>query len=101
MKINNDVVGKSGRFYVIEDNETVAEMDYELPDKNTLLIVHTEVGKSLTGKGVGKQLVSAAVNYARDNSLSIKATCSFAKKVLDRTPEFADVYNAEKKEPNA
>ncbi|MDB5199136.1 MAG: hypothetical protein JWO92_1099 [Chitinophagaceae bacterium] len=96
MHIKQETIDKAGRFYV-EDNEcTIAEMDYQLPDKNTLLIVHTEVNESLGGKGVGKQLVAAAVDYARENSLVIKATCPFAKKVLDITPEFADVYNAEK-----
>ena len=96
MKINNELLDKTGRFYIEENNKTVAEMDYQLPGENILLIVHTEVDKSLAGKGVGKQLVSAAVDYARENSLRIKATCTFAKKVLDRTPEFSDVYNAEK-----
>ncbi len=96
MKIRNETIDIAGRFYIEENNAAVAEMDYQLPDKNTLLIVHTEVDKSLEGKGVGKQLVSAAVDYARKNSLWVKATCLFAKKVLDRTPEFADVYNTEK-----
>ena len=97
MEINNEVIdNKAGRFYIEENNATIAEMDYQFPDEKTLLIEHTEVDKSLAGKGVGRDLVKAAVEYARENSLRLKATCSFAKKVLDRTPEFADVYHAEK-----
>jgi predicted GNAT family acetyltransferase len=42
-------------------------------------------------------LVDAAVDYARKHSFKIKATCLFAKKVLDRSPQFADVYIADKK----
>jgi predicted GNAT family acetyltransferase len=97
MEIQNEVHEHTGRFYVEKDNHTIAEMDYQFPDKNILLIVHTEVDESLEGKGIGKQLVSAAVDYARKNSLTIKSICPFAKKVLDRIPAFADVYNAEKK----
>lgn len=96
MEIKNEAFEKTGRFYIEKNDETTAEMYYQLPDKNTLLIVHTEVDESLEGKGIGKQLVAAAVDYARNNSLRVIATCSFAKKVLDRTKEFADVYNAEK-----
>lgn len=95
MNIQNEIHHKTGRFYIEENNEILAEMDYQFPAKDTILIVHTEVAESLAGKGVGKELVKAAVNYARENQLHIKATCSFAKKVLDRSPEYADVYNTE------
>lgn len=97
MEIKQETVGKTGRFYIEDQNETVAEMDYELPEENILLITHTEVNNKLSGKGVGKQLVSAAVDYTRANSYNIKATCTFAKKVLDNTPEFSDVYHVKNK----
>lgn len=101
MEIKNEALEKTGRFYVEKNNRTIAEMDYQLPGKDTLLIVHTEVDESLGGKGIGKQLVAAAVDYARNNSLRVIATCPFAKKVLDRTKGFADVYNTEKVKTNA
>ncbi len=99
MKIEQENFDKAGRFYVPHPNslpdgeETLAEMDYEMHGK-ILLITHTEVSETLEGKGVGKQLVSASVDYARQHNLVIKATCSFAKAVLDKTPEFSDVYHA-------
>ena len=96
MEIKNEALESAGRFYIEKNNDAIAELDYQLPGKNTLLIVHTEVDESLSGKGIGKQLVAAAVDYARNNSLRVSATCPFAKKVLDRTKAFADVYNAEK-----
>ena len=97
MEIKQETIGNTGRFYIEEGDDVVAEMDCELTDKKTLLIVHTEVAESLAGKGVGRHLVAAAVDYARTNSLMIKATCTFAKKILGNSPEFADVYYAEKK----
>ena len=96
MEIKQEMVGNTGRFYIEEGNDILAEMEYEFADKINLLITHTEVSESLAGKSIGRRLVAAAVDYARKNSLLIKATCPFAKKVLDKTPEFADVYNAEK-----
>ena len=97
MDIKQQIKENGGRFYIEENNDSKAELDFELHDKNFLLIKHTEVDKSHAGKGIGKQLVSAAVKYARDNSIKIKATCSFAKALLDKTIEFADVYIAENK----
>lgn len=96
MEIKQETIENRGRFYVEERDNIMAEMDYYFTDKNTFIITHTEVSELLAGKGIGRKLVAAAVDYARKNSLVIKATCPFAKKVLDRTPEFADVYNAEK-----
>ena len=97
MEIKQETIGNTGRFYIEEGSNILAEMDYQFIGKDIMVIVHTEVDESLAGKGVGKYLVVAAVDHARQNSLMIKATCLFAKKVLDRSPEFADVYNVEKK----
>ena len=96
MNIQQENAENTGRFYIEKNKTTIAELDYQVKDK-TLLILHTEVNESLEGKGIGKELVTAAVDYVRKNSLRINATCPYAKKVLDRTPEFADVYNSEKK----
>lgn len=96
MQIEQETHEKAGRFFIRKNNHTIAEMDYELPSKNILLITHTEVNESIAGKGIGKQLVSAAVGYARDNHFVIKATCSFAQAVLEETNDFADVYYAGK-----
>ncbi|HUS02064.1 MAG TPA: GNAT family N-acetyltransferase [Chitinophagaceae bacterium] len=94
--MQQEKAGNTGRFYIEENNATIAELDYQVKDK-TLIILHTEVDENLEGRGVGKELVAAAVDYVRNNALRINATCPYAKKVLDRTKEFADVYNPEKK----
>ncbi len=97
MIIKQEMEENSGRFYIEETNKNLAELDYRFTGENNMLIIHTEVDNSLAGKGIGKQLVSAAVNYAREKSYFIEATCSYAKAVLDKTKEFSDVYNAVKK----
>ena len=94
MKIEHENLDTTGRFYIKGEGEVLAEMDYKMQDKNILLITHTEVSESLAGKGVGKQLVGAGVEYAREKSLKVKSVCSFAKAILDKPSEFADVYNA-------
>ena len=58
-----------------------------------IIIDHTEVSDRLRGKGAGLQLVTAAVDYARENKIKILPLCTFAKSVFDRTPTFHDVLN--------
>ncbi len=97
MEIKQENLGVNDRFYIEDDNNTLAEMVYHFINATAFVITHTEVDETLEGKGIGRQLIAAAVDYARKNSFKIKATCPFAKKVLDRSPKFADVYNADKK----
>ncbi len=97
MEIKHEIIENTGRFYIEEESINLAQLDYQLPDKSTLLITHTEVNDSLAGKGIGKELVGAAVHYARDKSFVVKATCSFARAILDSSADFGDVYNDENK----
>ena len=91
MKINREEHGKKGAFFIEQDGEWVAEMTYVKSGENIITIDHTEVDESLQDKGIGKDLVAEGVKYARENNLKIVATCPFAKKVIDETPEFQDV----------
>ncbi|MEO7675099.1 MAG: GNAT family N-acetyltransferase [Pyrinomonadaceae bacterium] len=52
---------------------------------------HTEVDPKFRGENIGKDLVAAAVAYARENSLKIKPLCPYTKKVIEATPELQDV----------
>lgn len=78
-------------FYVEEDGKLLAEMVYSMPNPDQMLIEHTEVDESLSGKGIGKQLVYAAVEYARTNNMKIIPLCPFTKSVFDRVKEWQDV----------
>lgn len=78
-------------FYVEEEGKMLAEMVYSLPTPDKMIIEHTEVDESLSGKGIGKQLVHAAVEWARTNHIKIIPLCPFAKSVFDRTKEWQDV----------
>ncbi|RLQ90873.1 GNAT family N-acetyltransferase [Planomicrobium sp. Y74] len=85
-----DVKHGNNKFYVERDSEELATLAYT-PDGNVLTVTHTEVSPELSGQGVGKQLVSEVVQYARDEGKTINAQCSFARGVIEKTPEFQDV----------
>ena len=91
MLIQNKKVGNKGMFYVGQDGAILAEMVYTMPSADKMIIEHTEVDDSLAGKGVGKQLVRTAVEYARANNIKIIPLCPFAKSVFDKVSEWGDV----------
>ena len=91
MLIEREDNQRTGAFFITADGERVAEMSYRWTGEKVFTIDHTEVSEQLAGKGIGKQLVSKAVAFARENDYRIIAFCPFAKKVFERTPEFGDV----------
>jgi len=90
MEIQRDEHGQKGAFYIDEDGEWIAELTY-VKNNGIMTIDHTEIDEKLRGERIGEDMVRAAVEYARANGLKIRALCPYAKKVIDRTPEFQDV----------
>jgi predicted GNAT family acetyltransferase len=91
LEIKFQQTGAKGSFYVEEDNKRLAEMTFSRAGDSILIIDHTEVSDVLRGKNVGKQLVAAAVDYARKNNIKILPLCPFAKSVFERVKEYGDV----------
>jgi len=56
-----------------------------------VIIDHTTVDDVLRGKGVGAQLVRAAVEWARKENVKLLPLCPYARSVFDKNPEYGDV----------
>ena len=91
MNIQQEENGRGGRFYISENGNDLAEMSYRWSGNEHFIIDHTEVDPSLEGKGIGKALVARGVEFAREKGVTILPLCPYAKKVIERTPEYADV----------
>jgi len=91
MEIQHDEQGKKGEFYVDEDGERVAKLQYFHSREGEINAYHTEVADSLAGKGVGKQLVSALAAYAREKRVKVHATCTYAHKIMSGSDEYKDL----------
>jgi len=91
MEIKNKNDGKRGAFYIEDNDKEIALMHYIFSGPEKMIIDHTEVDEAYGGKGLGKKLVTAGVEYARQHHIKILPLCPFAKKVFGMTPEFADV----------
>ncbi|MFH6944898.1 GNAT family N-acetyltransferase [Flavobacterium sp. FlaQc-50] len=91
MEIQQINEGRKGYFEVVEDGKQAGKMTYSWAGDTKFIIDHTEVNEEFNGKGVGKKMVMAAVEYARANDLKIIPLCPFAKSVFDRTADIHDV----------
>lgn len=91
MDIQHEDNGKTGKFFISENGHDIAAMIYSWSGAKLITIEHTEVSEQLKGQGIGNKLVAAAVDWARNNAIKIIPVCPFAKKVLTRTLEYADV----------
>ena len=91
VKIEREDNGKKGQFVIFEDDKLAGTMTYTWAGDTKFIIDHTEVDTNFGGKGYGKKLVMAAVEYARENGLKIIPLCPFAKKVFDKDGSVQDV----------
>jgi uncharacterized protein len=94
MNIEHKETSSKGFFFIHENGERLAEMSYSKAGDDLIIIDHTEVSDKLRGKGAGKQLVTAAVEYARKKDIKILPLCPFAKSVFDKVKEFSDVLRS-------
>jgi predicted GNAT family acetyltransferase len=92
IKIQLEESSTKGSFFVSEKNKRLAEMTFS-KSVGRIIIDHTDVSDALRGKNVGKQLVAAAVEYARKNNIKILPLCPFAKSVFNKVVEFQDVLD--------
>jgi len=84
----------SGRFELMAHGKSVGHLEYSLPDARTMTVDYVEVSPALRGKGMGEQLVDAAVAWARKTKRQVVPHCSYARAVMSRKPAYQDVLQA-------
>ena len=82
---------KRGFFEASIDGNKAGLMTYTWAGDTRFIIDHTEVEPDYNGKGVGKEIVLKAVDFARKNNLKIIPLCPFAKATFDKNPDLGDV----------
>ena len=92
MEIQHSDNGKEGSFFIKIDEQKEAEMTYYYKDESTIDIDHTEISKTLQGKGIGYELIEEAVRFMRNKNLKAVTSCSFAKAIFEKKQaEYQDV----------
>ena len=90
-RIDREDDGRRGRFVIYEDELYAGEMTYEWQSTKTIAVDHTGVEKCFGGKGYGRLLIDAGVDFARREGLKIVPVCSFVRKSFERDASLADV----------
>jgi predicted GNAT family acetyltransferase len=91
LEIFHEESGDGGMFYVETEAGRLATLTYRRTSPQTVVIEHTEVSNALAGRGVGRRLVEAAVEWARHSGTKFVPVCTFAKSVFERYPGLRDV----------
>ncbi|MEA1850928.1 MULTISPECIES: GNAT family N-acetyltransferase [Chryseobacterium] len=82
---------KNGNFEAFIDGKRAGLMTYTWAGEERFIIDHTEVEEAYNGKGVGKEMLLAAVDFARKNGKTIIPLCPFAKATFQKHEELQDV----------
>ena len=84
---------RHGAFYLVENEELLGEMVVSISGKN-LTVYHTEVAEKAEGRGLAKKLLTAMVDHARQNGLTVTPLCPYVHAQFKRHPEeYRDVWN--------
>lgn len=74
-----------------DEGRIVGQMSYVWAGDDKIIIDHTEVASAYEGMGIGNDMVSQAVDFARSSNIKILPMCPFAKAVFAKHPDFNDV----------
>jgi uncharacterized protein len=80
-----------GAFYIAKDGQRLAEMTYSRTNATMIIVDHTEVDPSLSGQGVGRELLGALVQWARATGTKVLPLCPFAKAQFGKDATLRDV----------
>ena len=82
---------QQGEFNWISQAQKQGELTYKWVGNDKISIDHTWVDPALRGQGVARQLLDAAVDFARQRHIKIIPRCSYAVAVFQRDQTLSDV----------
>jgi predicted GNAT family acetyltransferase len=84
---------REGRFFAERDGRQVAELTYRMKGEDAV-VDHTFVDPAARGGTLARDMVEAAVQWARRENRKIVAICPYVRSVFAKTPEYADVLKS-------
>jgi hypothetical protein len=84
--------------FVVRADGMEGELIYRVRGDH-LFLIHTEVPEALGGRGIGGQLVRAAIRRARADHLTIVPWCPYARRWLKEHPDEAGGVNVDFRTP--
>jgi len=84
MQIQHEENHAQGTFFILDDQQCVAELTYYFIDEKTINANHTYVSETLRGQGVADKLYQALVAFIQENQLKLVPSCSYIAKKWQR-----------------
>ncbi len=81
------------RYEITVDDRVVGIATYDDVGQ-TRIFVHTEVERSMRGRGVSAELIRAALDDVRSSGRHVIAQCPTVAQFIDTNPEYADLLVA-------
>ena len=80
-----EFIKEDSKIYILDNNKKViAEISFYESENGIFIIDHTFVDESLRGQGIAGKLVEMAVEEIEKRGGKVEATCSYAKKWLEK-----------------
>jgi predicted GNAT family acetyltransferase len=80
-----------GRYEIHEGDQLAGFAEYDLA-QHTISFTHTEVDPGFSGRGLARQLVTEALDDARQRGLAVLPFCPYVRKVIaDEPGRFLDL----------
>ena len=73
-------------FVLRVNGKRLGSLEFTRPDAKILRIEYVEVDPELRGTGLGRLLVKAAVDWAKETDQRVVPICSYARTVIERDP---------------
>ena len=95
MELTHQDDGRAGVFVLKDGAMTMGEASYVWVGSNHIILDHTGVRPQYAGQGLGKRLVDAVVELARNKEISITPQCSYARVLFERDKSYKDVVSVQ------
>ena len=80
----------SQRYVIRVDGKRAGLLQYRLRPES-IELVHTEIYEEFEGRGLGSQLISFALQDARERGLSVLPFCPFVNDYIQRHRQYVDL----------
>lgn len=80
----------SKRYVVRVDGKRAGLLQYRLRTE-MIELLHTEIYEEFEGRGLGSQLISFALNDARERGLAVLPFCPFVNDYIQRHRQYVDL----------
>lgn len=85
-------VNKEQNQFELHKDGHVAFLEY-IDEGKKIYMTHTEAPKELQGTGAAAQLVKKALEYSKENNLTVVPSCSYVAHYVNKNPEWKTVLS--------